>query len=413
MVRQAVILAGGLGTRLGERSRGLPKPMQPVGGRPLLEYLLWNLKRQGVTDIVLSVGHLCDVIIDHFGDGSRFGVSIQFVREDSPAGTGGALSLCAPVLQERFLFLNGDTIFDFNILDLALTTQRSGALACLALREVDDVSRYGEVVLDGQVVTSFAEKQASRPGLISGGVALLHRDILRHIPPAPCSLEKDVFTPLAQAGLLAAKAYSGFFIDIGLPETLYYAQKSVPAWQRKPALLLDRDGVLNVDHGYVCSTDNLEWTAGAVEGVKAANDAGLLVLVITNQAGIARGHYTEQQFHGFMVWFNNELRAQGAHLDAWYYCPHHPTEGLGDLNVNCDCRKPAPGMVCQAMAHWQTDPRRCFLVGDKLSDLQAGQACGVEGVLFDPLHDNLLDTLQRLAFPRLLGPQSSKLNLEA
>ena len=403
MVRQAVILAGGLGTRLGERSIGIPKPMQPVGGRPMLEYLLWNLKRHGVTDIVLSVGHLSDVIVDHFGDGKRFGLSIRYVQEDSPAGTGGALALCAPLLQERFLFLNGDTMFDFNVLDLALSAARSAALGCLALRKVDDVSRYGEVVLDGLTVSRFAEKPPPQPGLISGGVALLKRQIVNRIPAAACSLEKDVFTPLAEAGLLAGKAYDGFFIDIGLPETLDDAQISVPAWQRKPALLLDRDGVLNINHGYVCSPDRFEWTRGAVAAVKAANDAGLLVLVLTNQAGISRGYYTELQFQAFMAWINDQLRAEGAHLDGWYHCPHHPTEGLGDLKTDCDCRKPKPGMVRQAIADWQLDPQRCLLLGDKRADLQAGEACGVAGALFDPAHDDLLETVHHFVLPRLLA----------
>lgn len=401
MIRQAVILAGGLGTRLGERSLGIPKPMQPVGGRPMLEYILWNLRRHGVTDIVLSVGHLAKVIIDHFGAGARHGISIRYVHEDAPAGTGGALLLCAPLLDESFLLLNGDTMFDFNVLDLALTAARSDALAFLALRAVDDVSRYGEVDVDGLTVRSFAEKQTSRPGLISGGVALLRRGIVAHIRSTPCSLERDVFSPLAQAGYLAGKVYQGYFIDIGLPETLDDAQVTVPAWQRKAAILLDRDGVLNVNHGYVCTPERFEWTRGAVAAVKAANDAGVLVLVLTNQAGIARGYYTEAQFQALMVWVNEQLREHGAHLDAWYYCPHHPTEGLGAFKLDCDCRKPKGGMVRQAIADWSLDPRLCVLIGDQPSDLQAGDTCGVDGVLFDAERDDLLDTMQRRALPRL------------
>lgn len=400
-MRQAVILAGGLGTRLGARSRGVPKPMQPVGGRPLLEYVLWNLRRQGVTDIVLAVGHLAEVIVGHFGDGTRHGVSIRYVREDSPAGTGGGLALCAPLLQERFLFLNGDTLFDFNVLDLAVEAERSSALACLALRAVNDVSRYGEVVLDGVTVARFSEKPAARPGLVSGGVALMKRAIVEHVPKAPCSLERDVFTPLAAAGRLAGKAYDGFFIDIGTPETLDEAQSSIPAWQGKAALLLDRDGVVNVDNGYVCTPERFEWTRGAVAAIKAANDAGVLVLVATNQAGIARGYYTTQQFESFMQWINERLRDNGAHLDGWYHCPHHPSEGVGELKVECDCRKPRPGMILRAIADWRLEPRRSLLVGDKPADIEAARACGIEGLLFDHQHDDLLSTVQELVLPRL------------
>ena len=141
LITQAVILAGGLGTRLGARSKDRPKPMQLVGEKPFLEYLIWNLKRYGVTDVLLSVGYLANVISDHFGNGERFGVRIRYVHESSPVGTGGALGLCAPLLAERFYFLNGDTLFDVNLDDLATQLQGPDVIGALALRAVDDVSR--------------------------------------------------------------------------------------------------------------------------------------------------------------------------------------------------------------------------------------------------------------------------------
>jgi D,D-heptose 1,7-bisphosphate phosphatase len=401
VVTQAVILAGGRGTRLGERSLDRPKPMQPVGGRPFLEHVVWNLRRQGVDRLVLSVGHLADVIIDHFGDGRRHGVSIDYVREESPQGTGGALRLCGPALADRFFLLNGDTLFDVNVADLALLARESGAAGALALRGVEDVSRYGAVVLDGHVIARFTEKEGRHPGLVSGGVAVLDRGILEAIPAGPCSLERDVFPGLAARRRLAGRGYSGFFLDIGLPETLDEAQRAVPAWRRKKALLLDRDGVLNVDEGYVCTADRFRWTSGAVAAIKAANDAGLLVLVITNQAGIARGYYSEDQFRGFTAWIDGQLRDRGAHVDGWYHCPHHPVDGIGPFKTECDCRKPRPGLVRQAVADWELAPDSCLMIGDKESDLEAAAACGIGGLRFDSRTDDLLDTLVRRVFPRL------------
>ncbi|MBV5341182.1 MAG: D-glycero-beta-D-manno-heptose 1,7-bisphosphate 7-phosphatase [Deltaproteobacteria bacterium] len=401
MITQAVVLAGGMGTRLGEKSRERPKPMQMVGGRPFLEYIIWNLKRHGVTDVLLSVGHLASVISDYFGDGYRHGVRISYMLEERPAGTAGALALCASALNKRFYFLNGDTLFDINFDDLALLAQKSQVIGALALRSVEDVSRYGEVILDGAVVKQFHEKQRPRSGLVSGGIAAFNREIVSYLPPPPCSIERDVFPGLASKGQLLARGYDGFFLDIGLPDTLEHAQTAIPAWKRKPAILLDRDGVLNIDNGYVCSPERFQWTTGAIDAVKAANDAGVLVLIITNQAGIARGYYSEGQFESFMQWINVQLRKQGAHLDGWYHCPHHPTHGIAELKVECDCRKPQPGLFKKAIAEWELNPEQCVMIGDKDTDLQAASKCGIKGIRFDPTSDDLLSILKRNFLPAM------------
>lgn len=402
MLRQAVILAGGLGSRLGDRTRSTPKPLLPVGGVPFLEHVLWNLRRHGIREIVLSTGYLAEKFVESLGDGSRWGMKIDHVVEPEPAGTGGALLLCHDRLQDRFLFLNGDTLFDINYLDLDCTAVEAGALACLALRQVENAGRYGAVTLEGNLVTSFSEKTAAgRDGLINGGISVLKRTVLDWIPRSPCSLEQDVIPQLVAAGKVAGRAYDGFFIDIGLPETLDDAQSSVPCWRRKSALLLDRDGVINVNHGYVHRDDQLEWIAGAPQAIKAANDAGYLVVVTTNQAGIARGYYDEEHFQAFMAYMNERLAEYGAHLDAWYFCPHHPTEGVGALRVACECRKPNPGMVQRAIADWNLDSARCVLVGDSASDVEAAEAAQVHGLLFDSEHARLDEFVLREAFPRL------------
>lgn len=402
MLKQAVILAGGLGTRLGEATRHTPKPLLAVGGRPLLEHLIWNLKRQGVDDIVLSIGHLAHRIEEHFGDGSAFGVRIRYVVESTPAGTAGALKLCGDLLATRFALLNGDTLFDFNLLDLNLLAETSASLACLALRPVPDASRFGRVETDGTRVVRFAEKSAPGPGVVNGGVTIFDRGVLDRVPEGVSSLERDVMPGLVSEGRVHGRAYGGFFLDIGLQETLLQAQTDVPKWRRKPAILLDRDGVLNVDHGYVHRPDQFEWMPGAIAAIKRANDAGALVIVVTNQAGIARGYYDTEQFERLMQWVNERLTEHGAHLDGWYHCPHHPTAGNGELTRKCDCRKPAPGMLLRAQREWGFDSQGAVMIGDKPGDVAAAEAAGLRGRLFDPARDELvtvmgdeLDTLLR------------------
>ena len=150
----------------------------------------------------------------------------------------------------------------------------------------------------------------------------------------------------------------------------------------KPAAFLDRDGVLNRDLGYVWRREDFHWLPGAERAVKRLNDAGYLVFVVSNQAGVARGLYRPEDVEVLHRWVNGELGKSGAHIDAFYYCPHHPSEGQGAYRVACDCRKPAPGMLLRAMREWPVDRAASFMIGDKAIDLEAAAAAGVRGLRF-------------------------------
>lgn len=385
--RQAVILAGGLGTRLGALTRETPKPLLPVAGKPFLDYLLWNLKRHGFERVLFLLGYKAMRIIEHYGSGAGHGLAddaqrstrleVEYAVETEPMGTGGALRLAKDYLDERFLLLNGDTLLDFNYLDLALLE----GPAAVALRRVPDTARYGRVRLEGNRIIGFGEKGGKGPGLINGGVYVLSRSAVELLPEGVSSLERDLFPRLVERGELLGKPYEGFFLDIGLPEAYTEAQKALPAWRKKPAVFLDRDGVLNHDEGYTHRPEQWRWTEGAIEAVKWLNDRGYLVLVLTNQAGIARGYYTEEHFLQFTAWIHEQLRLAGAHLEATYYCPYHP-HGLGPYRRDSQDRKPNPGMFLRAIADWQPDLSRSLAIGDKESDLQAAQAVGVRALCF-------------------------------
>src|SRR6202167_2092810 len=380
---QAVILAGGKGTRLGAIGEGSPKPLIDVGGRPFIQYLIENLRRFGIAEIVLLVGPFARDFAARLGDGVAMGVRLIHVSEDPAAGTAGALLRAAQHLAPEFLLLNGDSYFDVNLLDLAVRAQRRSALAALALARVDDVGRFGNVSLSGDSITSFSEKTAAGPRLINGGVYWLKRALLVEIGASPASLERDVLPRLAARGVLLGFVYPGRFIDIGTPEDLARARDLLARWWRRPAAFLDRDGVLNRDVGYVWRQENFQWMPGAQPAVKRINDAGHLAIVITNQAGVARGLYGEADIGNLHRWMNDELGRDGAHIDAFYYCPHHPSEGQGAYRLACDCRKPAPGMLLRAMREWPVDRAASFMIGDKEIDMEAASAAGVRGLLFD------------------------------
>lgn len=229
-ITQAVVLVGGRGTRLGELTRTVPKPMLPVGGRTFLEYLIRLLLREGFNRVLFCTSHLADVVQDHFGDGAHFGITASYTREPEPLGTGGALRFAHEQLDSQFLVVNGDTIFDIPMRHLPeLLIQHPAVVAAMALRHVDDTARYGSVRLKGDFVAAFEEKGRTGAGWINGGIYCLHRDVLGGLPTGESSLERDLFPQLAAKGQLCAQGFDGYFLDIGLPETLARAQSELPA----------------------------------------------------------------------------------------------------------------------------------------------------------------------------------------
>jgi D-glycero-D-manno-heptose 1,7-bisphosphate phosphatase len=348
MLKQALILAGGLGTRLGVLTQAMPKPMLPVAGRPFLEHVIFNLRRHGLDKIVLSVGHLADRVMDHFGDGGSLGVSITYSREISPLGTGGGLRHALPMLGDSFLVLNGDTLFDCNYLDMARLLGND-VLAVLGLRHVEDASRYGSVHLEGGRVLGFHEKSRTGAGLVSGGVYAFTRQAAELLPLGASSIETGLFPLLAQRGFLAAKAYRAYFIDIGLPSTLSQADTAIPKWQRKPGIFIDLASLLSPSCAFGFVPGGAVWTDDAVSAVKWCNDGGYLVFGLAEKAD--RWPAPERES------FLEEPRRMGAHLDALYPC---------DATAFLDWSD-------QARKDWDLDLARSLLLSGRWSDGAVGE----------------------------------------
>ena len=399
MLNQAVILAGGRGTRLGAITNDTPKPMLPVAGIPCLEYLVRSLRAQGITRVTFSVGYLHEAISSHFGEGEGFGVTVDYIVEEEAAGTGGFLSLGKDLLDERFFVLNGDTLFDADLITLARHHREQGVLASMALRRVADVGRFGEVHHDEGRIHTFSEKGGRGEGLINGGIYILDRSLCDRVTALPCSMEKEILPVLAEQGELFGAEFSGFFLDIGLPDSYASAQAEIPRWWSRPIAFLDRDGVININHGYVCSTDRFDPVPGVYEAIKTLREQGYRIVVVTNQAGIARGYYTEETFKAFMLWLREHMAERHAGIDAYYFCPHHPEAGKGEYLQTCTCRKPAPDMLRWALADFGAEPGQCFLIGDKDSDIAAATAMGIAGHKFP--EDGNLATFVRELLPTL------------
>jgi D-glycero-D-manno-heptose 1,7-bisphosphate phosphatase len=286
-------------------------------------------------------------------------------------------------LEDQFLLLNGDSLFDGAIGELLSLPLRSEQLiGCVMLRRVTDASRYGTVSLAGDMIVEFRERpEGACEKLINGGIYLFRKSILEYIAPT-CSLERDVLPQLASQGLLEGRVGQGYFIDIGIPSDFHRAGTEIPHRLHRPALFLDRDGVVNVDHGWVGTRDRFEWIEGAREAMALATRAGWHLFIVTNQAGVARGLYSEAAIDELHSFIREEVRKLGGTVDDIRYCPHHPEGYIETYRIQCDCRKPAPGMIISLLRAWELDPSRCVLIGDKPTDLEAAQRAGVKGILF-------------------------------
>ena len=386
-VTQCAILAGGLGTRLGALTDVTPKPLLTRGGRPFLVWLLRELSRFGVTEFVLLTGHLSDVF-ERALPGIKAAlprpVSISISREPVRAGTGGAVFHARDRLHQRFLLCNGDSLFDANLADLLAAAADDGTEVTgrMLLRRLPDASRSGVVTLDGDIVTTFRDRPARGiPGIINAGVYLFDRRLVDQLQ-AVCSLEAGILPGLAAAGALRGTLGEGYFRDIGVPEDFDRADDELRALRGRRALFLDRDGVINVDHGYVGSLDRFEWTEGALDAVRHATASGWHVFIVTNQSGVARGLFDAAAVTRLLDWIAEEARRHGGTIDDFRYCPFHPDASVPAFRAVSDWRKPAPGMLLDLIRAWELDPARCVMIGDQPTDMQAATAAGVSGFIF-------------------------------
>ena len=376
---QCVIFVGGRGTRLGELTASTPKPLLDVDGRPFLSYLLHEAARFGFRRVLLLAGYRADAVVGFARENNGVrGLEISVVCEETPLGTGGALWAAADRLDDEFLLLNGDSWLDFNWL---APCQRGladpSAAMAMALRQVADGGRYGAVTLHNGRVKEFRERGTpGEPALVNGGVYFCRKKFVV-TGGTGSSLEQHVLPALAQQGRLVGDEYTGFFIDIGVPESFMAAQTLVPAQQRRPAVFLDRDGVLNHDSGYVCRIDQFAWIDGASKAVRRLNEAGYYVFVVTNQAAVARGYCSIADVEDLHRWMAAELRQYGSHIDDLRYCPFHEQGVVAEFRKPSNWRKPAPGMLLDLMQHWPVDREKSFMIGDKESDHEAARAAGV------------------------------------
>lgn len=368
--RQAVILAGGRGTRLLPLTERTPKPMIAFHGRPFLEYLIEQVREQGFTRVLLLLGYLPEAVMGHFGDGSRFGVEITYSVTHVDNDTGTRLRLARELIEPEFLLLYCDNYWPMDFAALHGHWRAKSTPAQVVVYENEDGwTRDNLRAADGLV--AVYDKSRAAPDLkgVDIGYFLLKHEVLDLIPEDDVNFERAVYPTLVGRGGLAAFCTRHRYYSVGDFRRLPLTEAFLA---RRPAVILDRDGVLNIKAPracYVTKPEEFAWVEGSLEAVRLLKQAGWLVLVVSNQAGLARGAMTGADLDAVHEKMRFDLAAVGAGVDQIYVCPHGWDEG-------CGCRKPKPGMLFSAQRDHSLDLSRTPFIGDDERDVQAGQAAG-------------------------------------
>lgn len=368
-MRQAVILAGGFGTRLSHIVSDVPKPLAPIGETPFLEYVVETLKKQGFDNFVFLTGYKAEQIEKQFKQLKN----TTFIKEEKALGTGGAILNAFDKLQDEFFVINGDTFFDIDY-DILERFGKDKPIT-LALRYTNNIERYGSVEIDDNfVIKSFVEK-GSLPenridGYINGGIYYVHKSALKpyleKFNEEFISLETDIFPKLLANDELNGLPLGGCFIDIGIPEDYYRAQKLIPNWiekELKPALFIDKDGTLIENTEYPHGKD-FKIIKNTVDIVKHYAALDYHIVMITNQAGIGKGKFTKKEMQEGFDGIREYYKKVDVDFHDIEYCPYHIDSIIKEYAYDTLLRKPNPGMILKACEKFKIDLKHSIMVGD-------------------------------------------------
>ena len=410
---KVVIMAGGKGTRISSVASDIPKPMIPIDGIPVLEREINNLREQGFTDIIITVSHLGNIIMNYFGDGSKispitgepFGVKIEYFFEKEPLGNAGALFKLKDKLTEDFLLLNGDAIFDIDFNRFVNYHKEKGGLVTLFTHPNSHPYDSGLIFTNkDNSVNTWLSKEDERPEFyknrVNAGLHIISPKVLEmEITTPKVDLDRQVLKPLSGTGKIFAYDSSEYVKDMGTPERYYLVEdnfingivESKNLRNKQKAIFLDRDGTINKYVGFLRKNDDFELIPGVAETIKKFNDLGYLVIVVTNQPVIARGEISFEELEIIHNKMETLLGKEGAYVDAIYYCPHHPHKGyegeIPELKIECECRKPKPGMLLKAANDYNIDLSNSWMIGDSENDILSGKNAGCMTALISPNYE--------------------------
>ena len=375
ILKQAIILAGGRGVRLRPVTNHIPKPMILIHGKPFLEYIIELLAKEGISEIIILLGYLPLKIKEYFQDGRKWGVKISYSISNVDDKTGTRLRLVEELLDNNFLLLYCDNYWPINITKLWNNYIDNQAIAQVVVYSNYDKYSTNNVLVNDKGFIEIYDKSRTCEGLngVEIGFLIAKKAVLELLPKGNVSFEKSVYPQLVENKQLIAYKSDQKYYSIGdqkrLPITSEYLQE-------KKVIFLDRDGVLNVKASqadYIKSWDEFTWIPNAKESISLLTKHGYNIIIVTNQAGIARGKMSESDLNIIHQKMRQDVKESGGEIAAIYYCPHGWDDG-------CDCRKPKPGMILQAQKDFRFKLNNTYFIGDDIRDEQAGNEAGCKTI---------------------------------
>lgn len=412
-----VIMAGGKGTRISSLYSDIPKPMIDLNNKPVLEHQIDFFKSYGYRDFIIVTGHLGHIIHEYFKDGSFLGINIEYYHEQYPLGTAGALKKIKPQLNDDFILVNGDIIFDFD-LERFINFHKSKQAVASILTHPNSHPYDSSLIFtnDNNEVINWIVKEDNREGVygnrVNAGLHLFSNNIYKFIDKIDkekIDLDRDIFKQLLISNGLYAYDTPEYIHDMGTPEryqqVLVDLQNNIPAKKnlknKQKAVFLDRDGTINKHKGFINNNKDIELLTGVSAAIKKINSSEYLAIVITNQPVIARGECSFEELEKIHNKLKYLLGLDGAFVDDIFYCPHHPDSGFDgevkELKKICECRKPNNGLILEAAKKYNIDLDNSYMVGDSLSDVQAGEKSNCISYLISNELDNDFNVVESLA----------------
>jgi len=383
-IKQAVILAGGLGTRMRPLTLTTPKPMILIHREPFLEYIIELLKKNGIEEVVILTGYLHEQIENYFKDGQQFGLKLKYSYSPAEDKTGTRIRKAKDLLDDTFLLLYGDNYWPLQLGELLKFYKKMNTKGLItAYSNIDNYTKNNTLV-DEKGLVKVYDKSRQTPGLngVDIGFFILNKNVLDLFPEENFSFEKVIIPKLISqkqlAGFLTYHKYYGLSNLERIPVIEDF-------FKPKKIILLDRDGVINKKPPkaeYVKNWKEFEFLPGAIDGLKLLTKKGYKIIIISNQAGIGRGAMTEGDLKKINGKFLDVCKSKVVDIKAMYHCPHNWDEG-------CSCRKPKPGMLFKAASDHHFDLTKAIFIGDDERDEQAGQAADCSTILLNP-EQNLL-----------------------
>ena len=372
MTDQCIILAGGIGSRLGKITKKTPKPLINVNKKPFINYIIKNFYRQGVRNFLILTWYKNHLFIKKLKNSFK-DAKIKIVKENKKLGTAGALRNSINHLKENFFVTNGDTFFDINIRDLEFQTKKNFSKIGVALKTSFEHKNCLSYKINSKKIIISFKKNKKRKKLICGGIYYLNKKVIKKLKKQNLDIDKDIIlNHLKSKKKITAKIYDRSFIDIGSKISLKKASNFIKKNIKKPCVFLDRDGVINKDLGYVHKPTQIKWNKNIFKAIKYLNDKNIRVIILTNQAGIAKGIFKEKDFFILTNWISKEFIKRGCFIDYTYHCPFHPMAKIKKFKKKSIYRKPGNGMLEKAFKDWEIIRNKSILIGDKEIDIQAG-----------------------------------------